>query len=403
MRNTVDHSQAATPSQRSGGEVKMILAGVFFGVIGGEAFIVQPGFVQGMTNYLGLTDQQAGYAASAEMFGFAVATISLIFLAPRVNARAAVTVSLLLMVAGNVAALFASTFEPFSVSRFVAGLGGGSVVSFGFASLGMTSKPDRNFAYMVMSAMIFGAIILYSMPTMYAQFGMPSVLILFSVCAGVGLLFVSGIPVSSRQQAQVETDSVDLGWRLRIMALFAMLSYFLAQGGVWAYLALIGESQEMSEQGVADALTASQLSGLAGAFVVSVLGARFGRLAPLSVAAACGVAPLLWFVFGSSGAAPYLVAVLIYNFGFNMAHPYLLATMASFDRRGRVVVYAVAMQTLGLAIGPAIAARLVGDNGYENVNWFGIVFFCACIALIAPPALAQARLARSGEANVRRT
>ena len=37
--------------------------------------------------------------------------------------------------------------------------------------------------------------------------------------------------------------------------------------------------------------------------------------------------------------------------------------MASFDRRGRVVVYAVAMQMLGLAIGPSLAASVI-EEGY---------------------------------------
>ena len=48
------------------------------GVIAPEVFIVQPGFVQGLVEYLGFDDQGAGYTASAEMFGLAATTLSLI-------------------------------------------------------------------------------------------------------------------------------------------------------------------------------------------------------------------------------------------------------------------------------------------------------------------------------------
>ena len=49
------------------------------------SFIVQPVFVQGISNGLGFSAEQAGYAASAEMSGFALATILLVFLAGKIN------------------------------------------------------------------------------------------------------------------------------------------------------------------------------------------------------------------------------------------------------------------------------------------------------------------------------
>ena len=88
----------------------------------------------------------------------------------------------------------------------------------------------------------------------------------------------------------------------------------------------------------------------------------------------------------------FAVAVCIYNLAWNMTHPFLLAAMASFDRRGRIVVYAVAMQMVGLAIGPGLAASVISEGIYSNVNWLGATLFIASLALILPPVLAQARL-----------
>ena len=54
---------------------KCVAAGIFMGVMGGEVFIVQPGFVQGLVEYAHFSEQQAGFVASAEMSGFAVVTL----------------------------------------------------------------------------------------------------------------------------------------------------------------------------------------------------------------------------------------------------------------------------------------------------------------------------------------
>jgi predicted MFS family arabinose efflux permease len=77
-----------------------------------------------------------------------------------------------------------------------------------------------------------------------------------------------------------------------------------------------------------------------------------------------------------------------------MTHPFLLAAMASFDRRGRVVVYAVAMQMIGLAVGPSLAASVISEGHYVNVNWFGAGLFVLSLVLILPPVRAQAKSLR---------
>ena len=69
--------------------------------------------------------------------------------------------------------------------------------------------------------------------------------------------------------------------------------------------------------------------------------------------------------------------------------------MAAFDRTGKIVVFAVAAQTAGMALGPAFAARLVENGVGAQVNIFGIAFFLLSFALITPPALAQWRLLRA--------
>jgi hypothetical protein len=52
-------------------------------------------------------------------------------------------------------------------------------------------------------------------------------------------------------------------------------------------------------------------------------------------------------------------------------------------------VYAVAMQMLGLAIGPALAASVISPGHYAYVNWLALSFFALSWVCILPPVLVQ--------------
>ncbi len=66
---------------------RSIIAIVYLAVVGPCVFILQPGFVQGLVENLGLTEQQAGFIASAEMFGLATTTVLLSFISSKITWR----------------------------------------------------------------------------------------------------------------------------------------------------------------------------------------------------------------------------------------------------------------------------------------------------------------------------
>ena len=371
---------------------KATLYSIFLiGVIAPEVFIVQPGFVQGLVEYLGFDDQGAGYVASAEMFGLAATTILMTFIAHRVNWRAVVFGSLVVMFIANVACTLTTDVNAFVTLRFIAGLGAGSLVSLSFAAVGLTKNPDRNFGLLIMWVLTYGAIVLWAMPSAYELFGFNGVIWFFAIFPLAAMPFVKHLPLSGETEAQVEDDAVNLPSQLKGLALLAMLAYFTAQGVVWAYLFLIGIDGGLSEQAVANGLMLSQFAGIAGALLAAVVAHKYGRSVPLTIGI-LGGALCLYYLSGTFEFVVYAVAVGVYNFLWNMTHPFLLGAMASFDRRGRIVVYAVAMQMIGLAIGPGLAASVISEGDYINVNWFGAGLFVLSLLLILPPVIRQANL-----------
>jgi MFS family permease len=388
-RFLIGHDNAAVDINRP----LALAAALLLGVIGPEVFIVQPGFVQGLVAHYSFSEQQAGYVASAEMWGLALTTLLMSWLASRVDWRKILLVSTLVVVAGNLGSL--ATVDPvaFAAWRFVAGLGCGVLVSLSFTMIGLTANPDRNFGYLIAAVLTYGAFGLWLMPAAFDLVGMRGVIVFFAVFPLIALPLLRHLPSSGEEQVQVESDAVDLGAGLRAMAVATMLVYFLAQGVVWAYLFLIGLAGGVDEQGVANGLTLSQFLGIGGALLAAAVGKRYGRLLPLCIGILGGILPLL-FLYDRFSALQYAVVVGVYNFAWNMTHPYLLAAMASFDRGGRLVVHAVGAQMLGLAIGPAIAAAVLQADDYGRVVTLGIVLFFVSWALVLPPVLAQRRQAR---------
>ncbi|MGD2007944.1 MAG: hypothetical protein PVJ95_06690 [Cellvibrionales bacterium] len=361
------------------------------GVIAPEVFIVQPGFVQGLVEYLEFTDAQAGYVASAEMFGLAGTTILMSFVAQRLNWRHVIMVSLLLMFMANALSTVVTSLEAFATLRFMAGLGGGSLVSLGFAIVGMSSNPDRNFGLMIMWVLTYGALGLFVMPEAYALTdSMNAVLWFFALFPLLALPFVRHLPSTGETDQQGSAMAMPTSTGVKALAIFAMLAYFTAQGIVWAYLFLIGLSGGLDEQAVANGLTLSQFAGIAGALLAALMGSRYGRVIPLMLGIVGGAA-CLYFLVGEFSFLVFAAAVCVYNFAWNVVHPFLLAAMADFDARGRVVVYAVAMQMIGLAFGPGLAASMLDEGSLVTVNLLGAFCFLLSALLILPPLLKQRR------------
>jgi len=361
------------------------------GVIAPEVFIVQPGFVQGLVEYLSFDDQGAGYTASAEMFGLAATTILMTFTAHRLNWRKVIFWSLILMFVSNALCTMTNNINIFVALRFMAGLGAGSLVSLSFAAIGLTRNPDRNFGLVIMWVLTYGAVVLWAMPSAYELIGFSGVIWFFALFPLTALPFIKHLPVSGEADVQVEADAVNLSGTMKLMALFAMLAYFTAQGVVWAYLFLIGIAGGLTDQAVANGLMLSQFAGVGGALLAAVIANSYGRSIPLAVGI-LGGALCLYFLVGTFEFLAFAVAVCVYNFFWNLTHPFLLAAMASFDKRGRVVVYAVAMQMIGLALGPALAASLITEGVYINVNLLGAGLFLASLVLILQPVIQQQKL-----------
>ena len=325
--------------------------------------------------------------------GMTLGTIAMMYLVSRSNWRVIFTISLLLLIFGNILTIFINNFYAFCCIRFITGIGGGFIVSLSYTVFGLTAKSDRNFALGIFFVLLYSAVVYPLLPFIFNSAGMTGLLIFFACFAVVGLPFVRIMPTSGEEHLDIDKNAVEIDWVNKGLALTAMLIFFVANFAIWTYLFRMGIVAGVSEQSVANSLSISQFLGMAGAFTCAIVGARFGR-SPLLILGILGCAVPVMFLLGSVGALIYAVIVCAYQYFWNMTHPYLLAAMASFDPTGKMVVYATAMQFIGVSLGPAVGAMLVRSDSFTVVIYAGIGLLVISLFLILPPVIREANLAK---------
>jgi MFS family permease len=128
----------------------------------------------------------------------------------------------------------------------------------------------------------------------------------------------------------------------------------------------IGVGIGLSSPEAGTILAAALALSILGALGASILGDRWGRRVPLMLAFVAQLISLVLLM--RSDATSYAIGAVVYSLAWAFAVPYLYSFVASLDESGRLVVLAPAAQAVGAALGPAVAASLLGGAAYAPVS-----------------------------------
>ena len=363
-----------------------ITAAMTFVVIGMQVFIIQPGIVQGFVSRLGLTEARAGYLASAEMFGIAAATVLSAMFSAKVNWKWLCGAALAILAAADLSSAVIHDYAGLVAVRALAGLASGVLISLGYAVVGAGAHPDRNFGLLITFVLAYGALGLWAIPTGLDRIGVPGIMLVLALMPLGGGVLLASFP-SALPTADAQGGSVPGQRRQGALMLASVLAFFLGQGVIWAYLFLIGTHMGIDEQTVANGLTVAQFAGIAGAFAAAVLAARVATAVLFVLGIVLSIAPLYFLSLRLDGVA-YGAAVIVFNWAANLLTPLLVAMVARLEARW--VQPAAALQMLGLAVGPAIAATLMDASGYSPILALCGALFTASFILGLRPSLVPA-------------
>jgi predicted MFS family arabinose efflux permease len=355
----------------------LLAIGTVLVIVGMQVFIIQPAFISALVIARHLTEAWAGYIASSEMSGIAFATIVAAAIGHRLPWRVTTAIGAVVLSGADLASVFAPTPILFLIARAVAGLGAGLFISIGYSAIGMTRNTDRNFGYVIMALLGYGACGVFAMPWALASIGLGGILIALAIMAITPLPLLFLLPqrstILSSQEAIGNVVARDRS--IEYLALAAVATFFLAQGMVWAYLGLIGTAAGLADQTVANGLAISQLAGVLGAFGMAWLSGRVSQHGLLLAGTIGSAVPLLALLV-LTGAFSYGTSIVVFNGAANLMTPLLMAIAATAGRGNPLTVQrAAALQMLGLAAGPALAAPIADQYGFAPVLIVSAVLF----------------------------
>jgi predicted MFS family arabinose efflux permease len=367
-------------------------------VVGNGCMAVQPIVVGALVDLLGFSEAQAGFVASMEMTGVGVGFLLLLGVAHRIPRWLLAGVGILTIVAANVAACFIHSFEPMLLAQFIVGLGSSMVFSVYLTVGASQPQPEKLFAIVNAVSIAYSGLFMPVAPSILSAWRLPGI---FVTLAGIALLssvLLRWLPASSPAGAVAASSPRGsaspaklLNGRV-VMVLAMMLLLYTGHGAIWAYQERIGVSLGMSVNTVGKWLGTSMLIwGVIGSMLAGWLGMRFGRIWPQVLSLGVSVVAALILVFGTSMFLFALACGLIAMSWF-YGLPYQMGLLSQYDRMGRLNMAGCTMTTGGAALGPALAALLVGSTGHWPVGVLAGCCYLMGLMLVIPPSLDRSRV-----------
>jgi predicted MFS family arabinose efflux permease len=357
-----------------------IAASVILAVIGVAVFQGMPILLGSMADTLAISDQQAGWLASADLGGMSVASIATYYLVTRVNRRHIALSGIVIAVAANLLSTQLAVFDLLFPARILSGVGSGLCYATGIACLAGSHHTARNFSILLFAQIAVNALQLFTFPTLSALWGVNAIYIAFCGLFVLCIPFLKWIP---RLAEEVALDAVaedhpadhnrHIPRYLPRLCLAAICIVYIAIGSFWAYVERMGVDAGLTDDFIRYALTVGTAFSLVGCGLATWLSNRSGQSRPLMVALVCLSAVMAMLMLGITPAL-FAVGLFSFNFFWIFVDIYQLGTIANIDHSGRYAALVPAAQGISITLGPSIAALILDQGlGYRGVLILGVI------------------------------
>ena len=194
---------------------------------------VIPVLIGGLVDGLALTKSQAGYVASANVYGSACGALLAVFFVKRFSWRPWVSGALLMLMSLDFISTDITALNVLVVVRFVAGVVGGIVTGFAFALIARTKQPDRGFGALIFWQFGLSGLVFLVLPPLMASVGYQ---LLFFVLVGFSALTLTLLPLLADypvQSAAERASSARLAVTLCHWS-WCWLAFFSIRPRLWA-------------------------------------------------------------------------------------------------------------------------------------------------------------------------
>ena len=350
---------------------------------------IMPAIVDGLKEGLAFTDRQAGFAASANVYGAAFGALLIVFFVKRLSWRRTSYVLLALLILMDLLSMLVASPEMMIGVRFIHGCVGGALVGVGFSVIARTLHPDRTFGVLLFIQFGLGGLGNLTIPRLVPVFGTDVLflsLIAFSIATALMVPFLDDYERQATD-AQAGTRHVRIALLPLALVLAALFLFQASNNGLFAFIIGLGRVSGLDLNFITLTLAASGWIGLLGAGLVVMLYTRYGRTLPLMAAMLVTIGAT-WALHYSTSGTIYFVANCVIGVTWAFVMSYLLGLVSAFDETGQMAALGGFASKMGLASGPLAGGMLLGNDNY------GLLINLACIglALSLAASLVPARL-----------
>ena len=343
---------------------------------------IMPAVVSGLKEGLAFTNQQAGFVSSANLYGAALGALTAVFLIKRINWRTWSYALLLTLIVIDSACIFINNPSLMIGIRFLHGLTGGLLVGIGFGIISRTSEADKTFGYLLFIQWGLGGLGLMYLPELVPVYGTTALFLSLITFTVVSLIMMPFIPQYSIEQSPSHKEqSQRIQKKPLYFNLAAIFLFQAANMGLFAYVIGLGKARGLTIDFMGPALAYASWIALVGAFLVMLIGTKYGRTIPL-VTSILITALCSWLLHFSDSEQVYLVANVIIGVTWAFALPYMFGICSELDKAGQLAALGGFASKLGLASGPMVGALILTNEQYNtviNVAVFGLVLSAICI------------------------
>lgn len=356
-------------------KISTVAAAMWMTVVGTLGILFLPLMVGGIISELGFTEKLAGYIAAAEMAGVAVVSGLGVFWVRRINWVTIAILSTVLFIAANWISTGVTEYWPMFASRFFVGAASGALLAIGLACQSDSKNADRIFGYWVacqMAVSSAGYILLPSVRETWGLDGFLFALIILGFTAFVSIVFLPARGLNRASAQEKQTNKI----LTSALALGGALFFFMAQGGLWAFLERLGLAATLSTTEIGFALAISSYLGIVGGLAKNWLADAIGTLSPFIFVIVGELIMLMLFAIGS-GSAMFAIAVCMLQFFWAMGMASFLAGLNVIDSSGGLVLLLMSVAKAGYSLGPAMMGWLIIGDDYT-----GVLFACGVLVTV---------------------
>jgi predicted MFS family arabinose efflux permease len=266
--------------------------------------------------------------------------------------------------------------------RLLSGIATGVLVATVTRAAARREDAQRTLASMQAAAVLLVSMVFFISANLVDRWGPAG---LFAILAGISGVMIAPALLGLPRITATHSNAVRITYTDRftpVVACLGLVAVFIGQSSVSIYAITLGGAIGLDGRTMGMMLAIGLPLSMLGAIAARVLGERAGLLRPLLI----GLALLMMSVFYLvKTGSPVVFCILADALGLfvEFCVPYAIAVLSRLDPSGHAASVAPGCMIVGLAVGPALAGKVIGTAGFQSLGLVAASSIGIGIALFA--------------------